>query len=140
MKSKLWIILLCVVVVAVGITACGGGGKYADAKKVITKSNTVLADFLEKMNSVDNAKDAAAAMNSFTDEMEKIVPEMRELEKKYPELGGGQSVPEELGEEGKKMMELWGKFGSIMTKIQQFADDPEVDKAQKRLQTVMSGL
>jgi hypothetical protein len=49
-------------------------------------------------------------------------------------------VPEELGEEGKKMMELWGKFGSVMMKIQQFADDPEVEKAQKRLQTVMSGM
>jgi len=140
MRSKLWIILLCVAVIAVGTIACGGGGKYADAKKIIAKSNVVVGGFLEKMDSVDNAKDAASAMNSFTDEMEKIVPEMRELEKKYPELGGGQSVPEELGEEGKKMMELWGKFSSVMMKIQQFADDPEVQKAQERLQTVMAGL
>ena len=140
MKTKQWIIVLCVVVFAVGTIACGGGGKYADAKNVIAKSNKVLEGFLEKMDTVDNAKDVAAAINDFTDEMEKFVPEMKELEKKYPELGGGQSVPEELGEEGKKMMELWGKFGSIMMKIQQYADDPEVEKAQKRLQTVMSGM
>ena len=140
MRSKLWITLLCVVVIAVGAIACGGGGKYGEAKKVIAKSNVVLAKKKKKMDSVDNAKDAASAMNNFTDAMEKIVPQMRELEKTYPELGGGQSVPEELGEEGKKMMELWGKFGSVMMKIQQYADDPEVKKAQERLQTIMAGL
>jgi hypothetical protein len=45
-----------------------------------------------------------------------------------------------LGEEGKKMMELWGKFASGMTKIQPYADDPEVQKAQERVQALMSRL
>jgi hypothetical protein len=45
-----------------------------------------------------------------------------------------------LGEEGTKMMELWGKFGAVMMKIQEYADDPEVQKAQEKLQNIMSGL
>ena len=139
MKTKKWMIALCVVAFAVGTMACGGD-EYADAKKAISKSNKVLEGFFTEFDKADDAKSVAAALNGFVDNMKQVIPEIRELEKKYPELGGGQSVPEELGEEGKKMMELWGRFGSIMMKIQQFADDPEVKKAQERLQTVMSGL
>jgi hypothetical protein len=141
MKNIRWIVVLTAVVFALGTIACGGGGgKYADAKKAIANSNKILEDFFAEFDKADDAKSVAAALNGFVDDMEQVVPELRDLEKKYPEIGGGQSVPEELGEEGKKMMELWGKFGSIMMKIQQFGDDPEVKKAQERLQTVMSGL
>ena len=139
MKTTKWTIVLIAVVFIIGTIACGGG-KYADAKKVISKSNNALEDFLGKMDNADNAKDVTAALTGFTKEMEKIAPEMRKLEEKYPEFKESQSIPEELGEEGKKMMELWGKFGSVMMKIQQYSDDPEVQKAQEKLQEIMSGL
>jgi len=139
MKVTKWMIGLCLVVFIFGTIACGGG-KYADAKKVVAKSNKVLEGFLAKMEKADNAKDVAAAVTAFAGEMEKIVPEMKKLEEKYPEFKGSQNVPPELGEEGAKMMELWGKFGSVMMKIQQYADDPEVQKAQEKLEIVMSGL
>jgi hypothetical protein len=138
MKTK-WMIVFCVVVFIFGTIACGGG-KYADAKKVVAKSNKTLEGFLGKMDKADDAKAVAAALNGFTSEMEKIVPEMKKLEEKYPEFKGGQGPPAELGEEGKKMMELWGKFASVMMKIQQYADDPEVQKAQQKLETIMKGL
>jgi hypothetical protein len=130
---------LCVVALVFGMIACGGG-KYGDAKKVISKSNKVLEGFLAKMDKADNPKTVAAAVTGFAAEMEKIVPEMRKLEEKYPELRGSQGVPAELGEEGKKMMELWGKFASVMMKIQQYAEDPEVQKAQEKLEGVMEGM
>jgi hypothetical protein len=139
MKKTKWMIGLCVVVFIFGSIACGGG-KYADAKKTVAKSNKALEGFLGKMDEVDNAKDVAAALTGFAIEMEKIVPEMKKLEEKYPELKGSQGVPEELGEEGKKMMELWGKFASVMMKIQQYGDDPDVQKAQEKLENIMSGL
>jgi len=139
MKKTKWMIGLCVVVFIFGSIACGGG-KYADAKKTVAKSNKALEAFLGKMDKIDNAKDVAAALTGFTSEMEKIMPEMKKLEEKYPELKGSQGVPEELGEEGKKMMELWGKFASVMMKIQQYGDDPEVQKAQEKLEDIMKGL
>ncbi|MGB6865908.1 MAG: hypothetical protein WBE11_09450 [Candidatus Aminicenantaceae bacterium] len=139
MKTTKWMSVLCAVVFIFGTIACGGG-KYADAKKVVTKSNKVLEGFLGKMDKVDNAKDVAAALTGFTSEMEKIVPELKKLEEKYPDLRGSQGVPEELGEEGKKMMELWGKFASVMMKIQEYGDDPEVQKAQEKFEDIMKGL
>ncbi len=139
MKTTKWMIVFCVVVFILGTIACGGG-KYADAKKVIAKSNKALEGFLGKIDKADNAKTVAAALTGFANEMEKIAPEMKKLEEKYPEFKGSQGPPAELGEEGKKMMELWGKFGTVMMKIQQYADDPEVKKAQEKLQNLMSGL
>ncbi|MGB3862395.1 MAG: hypothetical protein WA915_09940 [Candidatus Aminicenantaceae bacterium] len=139
MKTTKWMSVLCAVVFIFGTIACGGG-KYADAKKVVAKSNKVLEGFLGKMDKVDNAKDVAAALTGFTSEMEKIVPELKKLEEKYPDLRGSQGVPEELGEEGKKMMELWGKFASVMMKIQEYGDDPEVQKAQEKFEDIMKGL
>ncbi len=139
MKTTKWMIVLCVVVFIFGTITCGGG-KYAEAKKAVAKSNKALEGFLGKMDKADNAKDVAAVLTGFTSEMEKIVPELKKLEEKYPELKGSQGVPEELGEEGKKMMELWGKFASVMMKIQQYGDDPEVQKAQEKLEDIMKGL
>jgi len=137
-RTKLMIGLV-VVMFLFGTIACGGG-KYGDAKQAISKSNKALEGFLAKMDKADNAKTVAAAVTGFASEMEKIVPEMKKLEEKYPELRGSQGVPAELGEEGKKMMELWGKFASVMMKIQQYADDPEVQKAQEKLEGVMKGM
>ncbi|MGD9344680.1 MAG: hypothetical protein PVH84_02380 [Candidatus Aminicenantes bacterium] len=139
MKTTQWILIMCIAVFIFGTIACGGG-KYADAKKAVAESNKALEDFLGKMDTADNAKDIAAALTAFANEMEKIAPEMRKLEEKYPELKESQSIPEELGEVGNKMKELWGKFGTAMIKIQEYADDPEVKKAQEKLQGIMSGL
>lgn len=72
-----------VAVCAVGTFACGGG-KYKDAKKAIAKGNVALEGFLQKMDKVDIAKDASAAINTFADAMEIVVPEMREMEKNIP--------------------------------------------------------
>jgi hypothetical protein len=139
MKTTKWMIGLCVVLFVFGTIACGGG-KYGDAKKTVSQSNKVLEGFLAKMDKADNAKAVASAVSGFAAEMEKIVPEMKKLEEKYPELRGSKGIPPELGEEGKKMMELWGKFASVMMKIQQYADDPEVQKAQEKLEGVMEGM
>jgi hypothetical protein len=135
MKVTKWIVLLCVVVFIAGIMACGGG-KYADAKKVMEKSNKVMEDFLEEMEKAENAKEVAAVLTDFTKAMQKITPEMKKLEEKYPELAKGQSPPPELGEIGQRMAELWSKFASVMMKMQKYADDPEVQKAQEELQNI----
>ena len=139
MKTSKLMIGLCVIVFIFGTISCGGG-KYGDAKKVVSKTNKVLEGFLAKMDKADNAKAVASAVTGFASEMEKILPDMKKLEEKYPELQGAQGVPQELGEEGVKMMELWGKFASVMMKIQEYADDPEVQKAQEKLENVMKGL
>lgn len=50
----------------------------------------------------------------------------------------GKIFPPELGEEGEKMAELWMTFGSVMMKIQQYADHPEVQKAQEEMSDIFN--
>jgi len=138
MKISKVIVLLCLCAFFVSVVACGGGGKYSDAKKVIAKSNTILESFLSKMDKADDGDKVAAALTAFTKDMKAIAPAMKELESKYPELGNRQNVPPELGEEGEKMAQLWMKFGSVMMKIQQYSDHPEVQKAQEEMNSIFN--
>jgi len=138
MKITKAVSLLCLTVFVFTLIACGGGGKYADAKKVIAKSNTILEDFFYKMEKADNGDNVAAALSVFTKDMKAVAPAMKELESKYPELANRQNIPPELGEEGEKMAELWMKFGSVMMKIQQYSDNPEVQKAQEEMSSIFN--
>jgi hypothetical protein len=138
MRTSKALIILCTLIFIVGFMACGGG-KYGDAKKTIAKSNKIAEDFLGKMDKANNEKQVAAALKGFTKAMKEIVPEMKKMQEKYPDLAKSQNIPTELGEEGKKMMEVWSKMGAVMMKIQQYADDPEVQAAQEEFQNVMKG-
>jgi len=138
MKTSKWMVILCAIIFIAGFIACGGG-KYGDAKKIIAKSNKVVEDFIGKMDKAGNEKEVAAALKGFTKAMKEITPEMKKLQEKYPDLAKSQNIPPELGEEGKKMMEVWTKMASVMMKIQEYADDPEVQAAQEEFQNVMRG-
>ncbi len=135
MRLKKWMVLSCAVAFIVGTMGCGGG-KYADAKKLMKESNKIMENFLAGMEKAENAKEVATVLNDFAKAMQKIKPEMEKLEEKYPELTNRQSPPPELGEIGVKTMELWSKFPSVMMKAQKYADDPEVQKAQEELQNI----
>jgi hypothetical protein len=64
--------------------------------------------------------------------------DMTKMEEKYPELKDMSDPPEELKEEAAKMEELASKMMSTLMKAAQFADDPDVQKAQAEFQEVMN--
>ena len=140
MKIQKGMIFLGLAVFAIGMAACGGGetgGKFSDAKSVLQKFNQNMEDWLEDMDKADSAQKVAAALNAFTSKMKDLRDEMKKIEEKYPELKGMSDPPEELKEEAKKMEELMTKMMSAMMKVSEYADDPEVQKAQKALDEVM---
>jgi cell division protein FtsB len=83
---KKLILFATVVVFLFSLTACGGGGKYADAKRLMEKQVQLFEDFINALDKAGSANDVAAALNDFSDEMQKMVPQMKELQEKYPEL------------------------------------------------------
>jgi hypothetical protein len=87
-----------------------------------------------------SAKDVAKAMNRLAGGMEDIVPRMKKLSEKYPELTDRTGPPEELKESEKKVEEVSMKMVGTMMKIMPYMQDPEVQKAQKRLQDAMMGV
>ena len=137
---KKWTTFLGLAVFVLGMMACGGGGgggKYADVKSVINKFNDSTEKWIEAMEKADSAKAVAAALRDYAGKMKGMQAEMEKLEEKYPELQGMSDPPPELAEEAKKMEELMGKMMSVMMKAAQYADDPDVQAAQKEFEEAM---
>ena len=136
MKKGLLFLLLCVL--AVSFLFAGCGGKYSDAKKVNEEYVTLIQRYVDDLDKVANAKDAAKAIDRFVDGMKTLWPKMKALAEKYPELKDRNNPPEELKEIQAKAQEMGKKMGGAMMKLMPYMKDPEVQKAQKRLQEIMT--
>lgn len=139
MNFKKWAFVLVLAAAVTGFFACGGGGggKYADMKPVVKDMIKATDKFVAEMEKADDAKKVAAALTDFSKTMKKIAPAMEKLEGKYPELKGMSDPPPELGELGPQLTNAMMKMGSVMMKVMQYADDPEVQKAQEEFENIM---
>ena len=137
MKTKKWLIIVGAAVFIAGTFSCGGDN-YADVKKVLADGNKVLESFLDDMGKAESADQVANILTDFNKAMGKLMPEMRQLEEKYPELLKGQEIPPELGEVGQKSMELWKQFPNVLMQAQQYADNEKVQKAMDELQNILN--
>ena len=135
MKKGLLLPFLCALVVLSLIAGCAG--KYADAKKVNKEYMALIQGYIDDLDKTENAQDAAKAINRFADGMQDLWPKMKALSEKYPELRDRENVPEELKEMQTEAEEVGKKMGSAMMKLMPYMQDPEVQKAQKRLQETM---
>ena len=135
MKRGLIAVLLSLVATTFFIGGCGE--KYSDVKKVNEEYIQLVEKYISDMDKATSAKDAAKAINSFGDGMEKVLPEMKKMSEKYPELKNNVTPPEELKESQMKAEATGKKMVGAMMKIMPYMRDPEVQTAQKRLSTIM---
>ncbi|MFC2168629.1 hypothetical protein ACFLRW_06540 [Acidobacteriota bacterium] len=144
MKIRGWITFLGLAIFILGITACGGGGdgevgggKYSDIKPIMQKFNENTEKWIESMEKADTAKKVASALSDYANNMKELRAKMTEMEEKYPELTNMADPPEELKEEAAKMEELMAKMMPTLMKTAEFADDPDVIKAQAEFDEAM---
>jgi hypothetical protein len=126
---------LCTLSVLLLVAGCAG--KYDDAKKVNKEYMALVQGYIDDLDKTESAQDAAKAINRFADGMEDLWPKMKALAEKYPELKDPNNIPEELKEMQTEAAEVGRKMGSSMMKLMPYMQDPEVQKAQKRLQEIM---
>ncbi len=131
--------ILTVVIFMSMMFACGGG-KYADAKKVMGKFISITNDFASDMEKADDADSTAAAINAYAHEMEHLSADMKKIHEKYPEVKDPQNMPEELKEVAAQMEEVMPKMIAAMMKLAKYAQEPAVMEAQKKLQQAMGDL
>lgn len=131
----------CVWVGCLGLVLLAGCSekKYADAKQVNEEYISAAETYVAAMEKVDSAQTAAKAMNAFADEMERLLPKMKAVAEKYPELKDGDQVPEELKGLAQRAEQVGQKMGSVMMNIMPYMQDPEIQKAQMRFQQAMQG-
>jgi hypothetical protein len=135
MKKGLLFPALCALSVLLLVAGCAG--KYDDAKKVNKEYMALVQGYVDDLDKTESAQDAAKAINRFSDGMEDLWPKMKALSEKYPELRDRDNLPEELKEMQAEAAEVGKKMGGAMTKLMPYMQDPEVQKAQKRLQEIM---
>lgn len=128
-----------VLLLTLGFFACGGGegGKYAEAKKVLQKSNQIMEKLINDLDKAEEGKQVAAALNGFTKAMQGLKSQFKSLEEEYPELKTMANPPVELQAEAKQLEALTKRISSAMMKVMKFADDPDVKKAQEAFQKAL---
>jgi len=137
MKAFRGVAWVAVVLLGVGLIACGGGGKYAKASDLLNKQIGIMESYAAAMEKAGSAQEVAAAMDQYTTAMKEMVPEMKDFEKNYPEIKAEKEPPEELKPLMKKMEEIAGRVMSASMKAAQFMQDPAVQAAQQRFGEVM---
>ena len=136
---KKTVLFLCIAVLALGLTACkGGGGKYSDVIKVMDKYVASIEKFAASLDGAKNADDVASALDSLTAVTKELAPEMKAFETKYPEFKDQQNPPEALKPIMDKVMAASTKMMGAMSKVMQYAQDPKVMEAQKKYSEAMA--
>jgi len=136
-KSAVYFVLTGIIVIMMG---CGSGSKYSDFVEVNTKFLGAMEAYITAMGEADSAKEVAKAINEYSDELEKIVPQIKKVMDKYPELQNTTEVPEELKSIERRSKDLEQKVANSYKNMMKYMMDPEVQAAQQRLQKAMLGL
>ncbi|MCD4655565.1 hypothetical protein K8T06_16715 [bacterium] len=135
MKKTTQILFLSLLTISFLIIGCGG--KYSDAEKIYGEYVVAIEKYVTNLEKADNAKEVAKAVNKFADDMEDLMPRMKKLSEKYPELKDTSNPPEELKETQARADEMGMKMAGSMMKMMPYMKDPEVRKAQERLGSIM---
>jgi outer membrane murein-binding lipoprotein Lpp len=119
------------------IIGCAKADKVSEARAVLNSMTGVYETFANDIGKVANAKDAAVAINKFSDSVEPLMKKTKELEKKFPDLNFNtmKNPPKELEADFKKFNDMSKKMMSseFSKKLTKYASDPEVLKAINKM-------
>jgi len=123
MKKALGYLALVGLVLA--LAACGAS-KYGDIKAAMGKITSATESFVANVDKAKDAKAVAAALKGYIESMKAEQVSFKGLMDKYPELKDAKDPPKELKEDYDKMSAITQKLMEAMTKIQTYAEDPDV--------------
>lgn len=140
MKSLKTMACLALVLTVSVAVACAGGGKYAQAKKLITKQINMMNNYADAMEKAENAQDVAAATNAYAAASADLAPDMKKFQEQYSEMKNQAEPPAELKPEMDRLQQSMRRIISASMKAGRFMMDPAVQEAQKKLGEAMSGM
>ena len=121
------------------LTAFISLGCGADGSSVLKKQIDVTENYVNGLANAKSADDVAKTIDTFTEDMKKLMPELIEFEKKYPDYQDGK-VPKEIEADVKKMEEVSEKMEGAMMKMMKYMMDPKVQAAMTRMGEEMEKL
>lgn len=112
--------------------------KYRDAKRILLQLIKLYEDFIFKIESTEEPAVMAGTVNNFSSELDKLLPEMKRINNKYPELAKFKlSPPAELINESAMLEVLEPRLRDAFFKIQMFGSDANVKKATDDLHKIL---
>jgi hypothetical protein len=135
-------LVLVIAVFFISMIVLNAVPEYEDVKIFLDKQIKTFEVFIKNCEGVTDAKSAAAAIAGFTKDFRALMPEIKALSTKYKDLQGMMKTnpPAELAPHITKMEEMAKNMSPAMMKIMQYAQDPEVMKAQQDFQKLMMEL
>ena len=137
----LWIVVMLLPVLMI-VMACGSD-KYSEAQALYIDHAKATEDYVSGLESAQNADDAAAAIDRYTDNMKELIPRIKALQKQHPELRemhANRQVPEELQEATERLEAATEKVQGATMNMMKYMMDPKVQKAMQRMGQELKGL
>ncbi len=116
--------------------------EYSDIKRVMRDGITINTSFADSMEKAKNGKDVAAAIDNYTAGMKKLVPMMKNMDMKYKSMNlkNPEKAPAELKSLVKDNNKVTKRMIKALSGLVEYANDPDVRKAQEKFQKVMAAL
>ena len=115
--------------------------RYGDAKKVLNSLIKIYENFIFSIESTEEASIIAATIDTFSTDIENLLPEMERVNKKYPELKNFySSPPDELKYEAETLKALEPSLNNAFFKMNLYSQNSSVQKSMERLGKVLERL
>lgn len=112
--------------------------KYRDAKRILAELIKLYENFILKIESTEDPQTISSAVNNFSSDLERLIPEMKRINSRYPELEKFKlSPPAELQSESSMLEVLEPRLKEAFFKIKLYSSDENVKKATENLQKVL---
>lgn len=111
---------------------------YSDAIKVQEKFIAAMENYVQKMETVQSSSGVVSALNSYTDRINKIAPQMKAMMEKYPELKNSDKIPEPFKPLSVRAKKVAEEMGMAMMKAMPHMQNPAVQAAQQRMAAAMA--
>lgn len=114
-------------------------GDYSDVVEMMTEYIEIQEHYVDGLENADNADEFVKAVTEYSENMKKILPEMKKYAEKYPDLDEG--APEDLEKLNQRAEELAERITKVTPgKMMKYASDPKVMEAMKEMAESMQGV
>lgn len=120
------------------VSACGSDGS-SEAKSIIKNQAGVTEDYVNGLANAKNADDVVDVIKQYTKGMKKLIPELQEFQKKYPDYKQGK-LPGGMEADIKRMEEASAKIPAAMMKVTRYMMDARVQEAMAQMGNEMANL
>ena len=138
MVERMYQILTFVLLTAFMTYGCGSDGS-GKAESIIKDQVHITENYINGISSAENSQEVIVAIESYTEAMKKLIPELKEFQKKYPEYQQGK-IPEGMESDIKRLEEISAKIPEAMMKISSYMMDGKVQAAMQKMGEEMSTL